>query len=126
MTVLIGLCLAIALLYFWLGGRSFARVLVTLALWPVLGFVISAELSGPTQGIPDVSQDPVGVTLGVWLAGALSWAIASIPEYWHRSQRRYWRWQPISDRTPQWRLAERNRELLSTPEALEQLRRQQR
>jgi hypothetical protein len=125
MPVLIGLCLAIALLYFWLGGRSFARVLVTLALWPLLGFVILSELSGP-QGIPDFSQGPVGITPCVSLAAALSWAIAAIPGYWHRSQRRYWRWQPISDRTPQWRLEERNRELLSTPEELEQVRQQQR
>jgi hypothetical protein len=79
MHVLIGLGAAVALLYFWLLGHWFARVLVFLFLVLCAGYV----------GLI-VNKDGDGAAIAgtvVFIIGAiLSWPIASIPiVYWrHR------------------------------------------
>ena len=69
MHILIGLLLGCALLYFWLIGQWFARVLVFLGLG-VLGAFLLAN-AGPDRG----------AQLGAFVP---AWMIASIPIWWHR------------------------------------------
>ena len=80
MHFLIGLCLAVALLYFWLIGHWFARVLVFLMLACVA--FLAACYTTQVPGHP-----PVGLFFGL-VAGALSWPIASLPIYFHRGKQR--------------------------------------
>ena len=75
MHILIGLAMGVALLYFWLIGHWFARVLVFLLLACVGG------LGGTALGA-DQGGKVVSAILGI----ALAWPIAGLPVY-------YWRYQ---------------------------------
>ena len=80
MEILIGLALGAVLLYFWLIGHWFARVLVFLLLGAVT-FVTVAY----------ITQDPKYPTAGViygLLAAGLAWPVASLPIYYWRHQAR--------------------------------------
>jgi hypothetical protein len=74
MHFLIGLGLFVVLLYWWLIGHWFARVLVFLLL-AVLGAFISA-----------------GNGAAIIATGVLSWFIASLPVYHQRYQSRLPQW----------------------------------
>jgi hypothetical protein len=78
--ILIGLLRAIVLLYFWLSGHWFARVLAFL-LFAALGFVGGAGFASAAN--PNDHAFPLicGLT-----AAAIAWPLASLPRY-------YWRWQ---------------------------------
>lgn len=79
MHMLIGLVLGCGLLYFWLVGHWFARVLVFLPLAFLLGFI--------GIGIAYGQHPSAGVFFAVWgVAGA--WPVSSIPTwYWRRRMR---------------------------------------
>jgi hypothetical protein len=78
--ILLGLGLALALLYFWLVGWWFARVVVFLGL-AVCGFVLGGWFAIGFAGSPPgtaLLSSPAGV-LGGLLGVALAWPIASLP-----------------------------------------------
>jgi hypothetical protein len=77
MHILIGLAMAAALLYFWLLGHWFARVLVFLLLGAALG------VGGMVIGM---RNDPVGGFLLGALGIVAAWFSAGIPIY-------YWRYR---------------------------------
>lgn len=77
MHILIGICLALGLLYAWLIGWWFARVLVFLELG-VLG-----TIGG--YGIGSQSDVVAGVLLGIGFV-ALGWVLASLPVYYWRQR----------------------------------------
>jgi uncharacterized membrane protein YccC len=84
MHILIGIGLAAALLYFWLLGHWFARVLVFLMLAVVVFFMACATAS------PEAAKaDPAGVIILGLVFAPIAWPIASIPlYYWQRRFRR--------------------------------------
>jgi hypothetical protein len=88
MHILAGLILAATLLYFWLLGHWFARVLVFLALVCTLVFVGFLCCAG--NGAQFVTISVVG--------GVSGWFVSGIPVYWHRYQQhapQQWRpWRP--------------------------------
>jgi len=77
MHILLGLCLACGLLYFWLIGHWFARIVVFVPL----AFVIFIALADHSKGDP-------GTILGACAAAALMWPLASIPTYYRRHEQR--------------------------------------
>lgn len=82
MHILIGIVLALGLLYFWLQGHWFARVVAFLLLAALFG-LIGALLTG-ADGPPGTNHGWVGLLLGA----ALAWPVSGIPIYWHRHQAR--------------------------------------
>jgi len=83
MHILVGLCLGLVLLYYWLLGHWFARV-VTLILFVPLFALGGAALFG---SIATTAQPPPGlVILGALIGAALAWPVSSIPIYWLRSK----------------------------------------
>jgi len=72
--IIVGLLLAIALLYFWLIGHWFARVLVFLML-AVVGFI---------AGVNIPPHNPTGSIICGIIGAALAWPLASIPIYYWR------------------------------------------
>ena len=80
MHILIGLGIAVALLYFWLIGWWFARILVFL-LFGCGGFAGGAAIAGLFPS-PSFAVATILGLIGV----ALMWPIASIPTY-------YWRYK---------------------------------
>jgi hypothetical protein len=74
--ILIGIGLAAVLLYYWLIGHWFARVLVFLMLAAGVGLIAGAALGGH-----DVSW-----LLGLVVGGIVGWFVSGIPLY-------YWRYQ---------------------------------
>ncbi|HKP26531.1 MAG TPA: hypothetical protein VJV39_21865 [Dongiaceae bacterium] len=74
MEMLIGLAMGAALLYFWLIGHWFARVLVFLGLAGVAGFV--GLIAGHEPG-------PLGIIVGLSGIG-LAWLVAEIPTFYWR------------------------------------------
>jgi hypothetical protein len=80
MHILIGLGLALALLYFWLVGHWFARVLVFIGLAIGGGFVLAVLMPvGPKDDL-----NPLGFLIGI----AAAWPLAGIPTYYWRHQQR--------------------------------------
>jgi len=81
MEMLIGLAIGTALLYFWLIGHWFARVLVFLGLAGLSSF--AGLIVGATS-----SNAAAGITIG--LIGILvAWGLAAIPTfYWRRLMQR--------------------------------------
>jgi hypothetical protein len=75
--VLIVVLLGVALLYFWLVGHWFARVLVTPVIWAIIALVLAAV------GFQTWTGAPVALTwatLVLWaLAIPCAWFIAGIP-----------------------------------------------
>ena len=82
MHILIGLAIAVALLYFWLIGHWFARILVFL-LFGCGGFAGGAAIAGLFPN-PSLAAATILGLIGV----ALMWPIASLPIYWRRFQSR--------------------------------------
>jgi hypothetical protein len=78
MELMIGAGLALALLYFWLLGHWFARVVMFL----VLASVTFVTVAYTTQ----VRGDPMAGVLFGLLAAAVTWPIAGIPVYYWRHQ----------------------------------------
>ena len=77
MVILITLGVLAALLYHWLTGHWFARVLVFLPL-----IVICSVLTTlPLKSMGDIVQFGT-IPLGI----AIAWIIASLPIYYHRSE----------------------------------------
>lgn len=78
MTTLIALALGAALLYFWLVGHWFARVLMFLALLAAAAFIaLAAAQNSPAD---------VGAPLFTFAAGGvIAWYASRLPLY-------YWRW----------------------------------
>jgi hypothetical protein len=74
--LIVGLLLAIALLYFWLIGHWFARVLVFLML-AVVGFI---------AGVNVTPHNPAGSIICGIIGAVLAWPLASIPIYYWRRQ----------------------------------------
>ena len=80
MEILVGLALALVLLYFWLLGHWFARVVMFLALAVAFGGL--GALYAGADGPPGHNHGWVGMLIGV----ALAWPVSSIPIYWLRSK----------------------------------------
>lgn len=81
MHILIGLAMAAALLYFWLLGHWFARILVFLCLlgFPViLGLAVSAD--------KNEAGAQIGGLVVFIISAVVVWLVASIPIY-------YWRYR---------------------------------
>jgi hypothetical protein len=79
MHILIGLALAAALLYFWLIGHWFARVLAFLLLTAVFGLALGAAFATTGGG-------GGGFVIGTAIGGVAAWFVSGIPLY-------YWRYQ---------------------------------
>jgi hypothetical protein len=80
MHILLGLVLAAGLLYFWLLGHWFARVLVFLGLIPVLGLLVVGLIGG---GLHD---GPVEIFVGAIGGGVAGWFVSGLPIYYWRRQ----------------------------------------
>jgi hypothetical protein len=74
MEILIGIVLALGLLWAWLTGHWFARVVMFLALTGILGGIIGATLP-PWDVHTGISP------LGFPIAGIAAWFLAGIPTY---------------------------------------------
>lgn len=83
MVFLIVAAAAVPLLYFWLIGHWFGRVLAFLTFGAVLGF-IGAMMFGADARPPAVNIAWLGVLLGF----ALAWPVSGIPIYVRRHQAR--------------------------------------
>jgi hypothetical protein len=82
MHILIGLAMGLALLYFWLIGHWFARVIVFLIL-ACVGFAAGASIVN--FGLYDGHANILGPGLLAGAVGAaLAWPLASIPTYYWR------------------------------------------
>jgi hypothetical protein len=71
MHIIIGICLALTLLSFWLIGHWFARVLAFIGLAVVLGLAGSEAMTHSGGGAP-------AAVLGMCLGAALAWAVPSM------------------------------------------------
>jgi len=80
MHILVGLVLALVLLYYWLIGHWFARVVMFLTLATTFG-ALGALFTG-AGGPPAQNHAWVGLLIGA----ALAWPVSSIPIYWLRSK----------------------------------------
>jgi hypothetical protein len=78
MLFLIGIALAVPLLYFWLIGHWFTRVLVFLIFACVFGFTAFLTAQGGNHESPG----------GAFVAVVLSWPISGIPLYVRRYKAR--------------------------------------
>lgn len=78
MEILIGLAVAAALLYFWLIGHWFARVLVFLGLAPTIFVVLLA-----TSHYSETAAAGAIIIAGS-LGLALAWPLAGLPVYYWR------------------------------------------
>ncbi|HKD75158.1 MAG TPA: hypothetical protein VKB76_06665 [Ktedonobacterales bacterium] len=91
MHILLGICFALVLLYTWLVGWRYPRLIMFLLLAAV-GFVVGAGLASTTTSSPQVAIVVCGS-----LGAALAWPLASIPLYYRRHQERQER---LSNRIP--------------------------
>lgn len=76
MVWLVAIAAGIALLYFWLSGHWFARVLTTIALWPVL-----LVCTDPVLYLVEPGYNPALAALFIGLNGVAAWFLAGIPAY---------------------------------------------
>jgi hypothetical protein len=84
MHIIIGLAAGVALLYFWLIGHWFARVLVVLLFVPLVaigGFAACSQIPSATE-----AGRMAVATIGGGMGAVLGWYLAGVPVY-------YWRWQ---------------------------------
>jgi hypothetical protein len=86
MEIIIGIGAAVALLYYWLLGHWFARVLTTIVFVPLLavigGGIVDASMShlpgSPAKGTAIIGAGIIGT--------AIAWCAASAPVwYWRRA-----------------------------------------
>jgi len=80
MELMIGAGLALALLYFWLIGHWFARVVMFLLL-AVVGFIAGAALASASPNPPTFALVLFGL-----IGAALAWPLSGIPIYYWRHQ----------------------------------------
>jgi hypothetical protein len=80
--ILIGGVFALVVLFFWLTGHWFARVVAFLLFAGVLG-LLGALMTGMAER-PEHNNGWVGLLLGI----ALAWPVSGIPIYWFRHQAR--------------------------------------
>ena len=80
MHIILGLIVFAVLLYFWLIGHWFARILVTLALGLCLFIVVTALMP---EKDPAAGKSIIGL-----LFACSSWFIAGIPTYYWRQRMR--------------------------------------
>ena len=85
MHILIGLAIAVALLYFWLIGHWFARVLVFLALGIGIFAIAASAINFGLYG----GKAPLGLLFVELPLAALAWPLASLPAYYWRQRRRH-------------------------------------
>jgi len=81
MAILIGGVLALVLLYFWLLGHWFARV-VMLIIFAALMAYSGAVLMVAGSGQPN----PGGAVFGAVLGAVLAWPVSGLPIYYWRSK----------------------------------------
>jgi hypothetical protein len=81
MHILIGLVVAAALLYFWLIGHWFARILMFLLLTVGVGLVLWVLL-------PPLTPPKDGNAFGFLIGLILAWPLAGIPAYYWRQRMR--------------------------------------
>jgi hypothetical protein len=95
MVILIAVVLCVGLLYFWLVGHWFARVLVFLALMVLFGMIAFATMNAVLEGVlrdplPDWWRRtpkwimPVSVLLGLVIGPVAGWFASMIPTYYWR------------------------------------------
>jgi hypothetical protein len=77
MHIIIGVGAAIALLYFWLLGHWFARILMCIVLGSTFGLIALVAC---------VDKHPEGAILLVLIGGGAGWAISSIPVWYWRER----------------------------------------
>jgi lipoprotein signal peptidase len=82
MHILIGLALAVALLYFWLIGHWFARILAFLMFAAILG-LLGASIGNTADA--SVHGAPVVMAL---IGVGLAWPVAALPAYYWRRRAR--------------------------------------
>jgi hypothetical protein len=80
MEILIGLVLALGLLWAWLAGHWFARVVAFLAFATLFGFGGAVLFA---NGMPGVTT--AGISLGAIGGVVLAWPVAGIPTYIQRA-----------------------------------------
>ena len=80
MEILIGLGIAVVLLYYWLIGHWFARVLMFPVLAVGTAFMCAVLFSYITAGPAEATLSIIGAILGAPLA----WPLASLPIYYQR------------------------------------------
>ncbi len=82
MEILIGLALAVALLYFWLIGHWFARIL--------MGFLLVAAFLtvGGTTASSSTDGNMAAILFGALAGGTLGWLAAGWPVYYWRAKAR--------------------------------------
>lgn len=80
MIIIAGLVLGLVALYFWLVGNWFARVVVTIALMPLMALAGSAIT---TINVPPSGQTSMAV-MGALFGLAMAWVIGSVPTYYGR------------------------------------------
>jgi hypothetical protein len=83
MIILIAILLGVVLLYFWLIGHWFARVLVTPLLWATLWFVLTMFGAGGSIG---GNTSPMISLVSAVAAVVVGWIVASLPT-WHKRRR---------------------------------------
>jgi uncharacterized membrane protein YfcA len=79
MVALVWVAAALAVLYFWLAGHWFARVLAFLGFVVVLGLVGGEVMTHAGGELPIV-------VFGVCVGAGLAWFIASLPTYYWRAK----------------------------------------
>lgn len=84
--LLLILIVASALLWLWLSGHWFVRIMATLALWPAFVVLFDPMLY---RAPGDPGNTPLAL---FWLAlcGGLAWCLASLPTWCRRQS---WRFQ---------------------------------
>ena len=82
MHILVGLCMGLALLFFWLTGHWFARVVMFMAL-AVL--IVGITLVAGSPGRPH-DYFSVPVAIGGLCALGLAWPVSGLPARFRRRQ----------------------------------------
>jgi hypothetical protein len=74
--ILVGIGVAVVLLYYWLLGHWFARALTFLALAVVMGMGLALLMASAANA--GAANGPFGLLAGA----ALAWPVSGIPAYW--------------------------------------------
>lgn len=82
MEILIGLALGVALLYLWLAGHWFGRVLMFLLLAGIIGGLLCVAV---TPADLDGAANPLGF-IGFIVGTVIAWFVSGIPAYKRRRQ----------------------------------------
>jgi uncharacterized membrane protein HdeD (DUF308 family) len=81
MHIIIGIAAAVALLYYWLLGHWFARILTTIVFVPLFFFIGMVSI----MVLTDQKDMPASFAFGI-IGAVLAWPAASAPVwYWRRA-----------------------------------------